>query len=136
MMRDEGAVDAGFDREILGELRELAVGEEPSFLSDLLDSYVKESRGRLLQLREAARRGDRRSLLSLAHALKGSSANLGASHLAKLSSGLEMDLRRVLAADGADADGGEARWADAVEQIAAEFERVSRKLGVLLGVDR
>jgi len=132
MMRNDAA-DNGFDPELLEELRDLAAGEDPGFLSELLASYLKEGRQRVQQLREAVRQGDRRTLLTVSHALKGSSANVGASRLAKLSGGLETELRKSLA-DGAGVDGSE-RWPASVEQIAAEFERASGMLGELLGVD-
>src|SRR5213079_2079021 len=90
------AEDSGVDEVLLGELRELAVGEGPTFLADLFESFPNEARLRVQGLQDAAARGDRRALLQLAHALKGSSANRGASRLAKLCGVLEVETRQAL----------------------------------------
>jgi CheY-like chemotaxis protein/HPt (histidine-containing phosphotransfer) domain-containing protein len=127
------AADPGIDAGMVGELRALAEGEDPAFLADLLRSFVTEGRRRVQALRETAAGDDRRGLMQLAHALKGSAANLGACGLARLSGRLEADLRMALQSD-APAAGSAVGWPGRVEEVAAELDRVCPRLEALFGV--
>lgn len=62
-------------------------------LDELLQEYLKDSRRLLQELEEVAGLGDQERLSSLAHALKGSSGNLGVSQVYRLSEALEQDAR-------------------------------------------
>jgi CheY-like chemotaxis protein/HPt (histidine-containing phosphotransfer) domain-containing protein len=130
---DPAAGDPGVDPELVAELRELAEGEGPAFLTGLLGSFVAEGRKRVEALRETVKGDDRRAVLQLAHALKGSAANLGACRLASLSGGLEAAARKSIEAD-AGGTGSAAPWTGCVEEIAAEFDRVCPRLEVLFGI--
>ncbi len=65
------------DGKRLAELRELARDEEPHWLSELVHMYVADAENRITSMREAAAAGQAAEVGRLAHALKGSSRNLG-----------------------------------------------------------
>ena len=83
---DEGEV---LDMAVLAELREL--GEEcgPTFFPDLVNTYVGCGREYVLELETALADKDSEGLRKMAHALKGSSANLGVLRVAELARKLE-----------------------------------------------
>jgi len=62
-------------------------------LDELLQEYLNDSQRLLGELVEAAAQGDMERLTSLAHALKGSSGNLGVSLVYRVSEALEQDAR-------------------------------------------
>jgi signal transduction histidine kinase/CheY-like chemotaxis protein len=128
--------DPGVDEALLAELRELGAGEEARFLDDLLDAFVRENTERVRALHEALDRDDVAAVRRLAHALKGSTANIGACRLSMLAGGLEAEGR--LATDSrvtAPVSVGH-RWGDRVAEIAAELDRVIPSLAARLGVER
>jgi HPt (histidine-containing phosphotransfer) domain-containing protein len=62
-------------------------------LDELLQEYLSDSQQLVQELIVAAGQGDTEKLISLAHALKGSSGNLGVSHVYHISQALEQDAR-------------------------------------------
>jgi two-component system, sensor histidine kinase and response regulator len=109
---------AAVNAEALDRLRELSDGDALSFLKDLLGTYQNDTTQRLTVLRAACAAADAGGLRRAAHAIKGSSLNVGALHLADLCQQVEL-----LAESGAlDAIAG------LVTQIGQEFERVKAAL--------
>ena len=77
------------DPAVLASLRELCGEDDPQFLDRLLKQFLHEAREGLAALGEAFEREDASALTRAAHALKGSSGNVGALRLAELCAGLE-----------------------------------------------
>ncbi|MFY9555862.1 MAG: response regulator, partial [Blastocatellia bacterium] len=112
---DSGPMDSPgiVDARVIAELREL---ESPNsgFFNQLIDLFIAETPDRLSAMRDKLREGNPDALASEAHALKGSSANLGASRMAALCEILEEQGR-----------GGSIAGAPAlVSVLEEEFERV------------
>jgi signal transduction histidine kinase/DNA-binding NarL/FixJ family response regulator len=61
----------------------------PELLADLAEIFVQDTERRLNELSEASHRGDSEALARGAHAVKGSSGNMGAARLAELAAVLE-----------------------------------------------
>ncbi len=70
-----------WDRNKLAELQELT-GGDPAWVSELLETYVADTRARLVELREAVRAGSVPRVQRAAHGIKGSSGNVGAVRMA------------------------------------------------------
>jgi CheY-like chemotaxis protein len=66
------------DRSVLAALRELQHEGEPDVLGELIELFLADAPPRLVALREAAEAGDARTVVEIAHALKGSCSNMGA----------------------------------------------------------
>ncbi|MBI5393822.1 MAG: response regulator [Verrucomicrobia bacterium] len=96
------------------QLRALGDDGNPGFLTDLFRTYQQDAASRLPALREAAEKNDVAKLKQAAHALKGSSVNLGARRLAGLCARLE-----TLASDGSTTGA-----ADLIAQVEQELQRV------------
>lgn len=77
------------DRGVIAELRELQSSEESDFLAHLIDLFTADAPARLGAMREALARADSERVTHEAHALKGSSAHLGATRMAALCEILE-----------------------------------------------
>lgn len=75
------------DQSIFSQVKELAPNNE--FLYNLFDNFVADSRQILIGMQEAAESGDITGYRTLAHALKGSSLNLGLLELSSLASDSE-----------------------------------------------
>jgi len=114
---------AALDADRIAMLRELDDGDG-MLLASIVDEFVAGAQRNLDDLREAVAEGDPEAVERAAHALKGASANLGATQLADLSGHLEA-LGRARALGGA---------APAVEDIEREFERVRAALARVLTV--
>ncbi len=100
------------DLSVLAMLAEMADGGK-EFVRGLVRTFITDSEARLAALREAIATGNSEQVERTAHALKGSSANMGAAHMASLAgllqtAGKEKKLR----------DAGET-----AAQLADEFER-------------
>jgi two-component system sensor histidine kinase/response regulator len=97
-------LDQPRDAEIISVLRlkDLAeLGEEASWFETLLHRYLEDARTRIAALRKAVEEGDAAAVAELAHALKGSSANVGATGMRDASIVLQ-DLGRAKALQGAE----------------------------------
>ncbi|MCX6899578.1 MAG: response regulator [Verrucomicrobia bacterium] len=106
------------DAEAIARLRELSEGDPQEFLKDLLGTYITDTSKRLIALQKNAADGNARELMRAAHAIKGSSLNVGANLLADYCQQVE-----EIAATGS-LDG----TAKLVAQIEREFERVKTEL--------
>jgi two-component system, sensor histidine kinase and response regulator len=79
-----GAVDRGaspddsIDRSVLAGLRELQAEGEPDIVAELAEMFLEDVPIRLTELRDAVEIGDGHLVERVAHALKGSSAAIGA----------------------------------------------------------
>lgn len=98
---DPGAVDSPFDKSIFDNLRYLSGEEDQQMFVQLIAMFEAQLTSSLERMRAARSVSDTKTLLSIAHALRGSSGNLGATRLADLCSRLEAELRNASVA-GAD----------------------------------
>ena len=90
MKRDPSA--SPLDRRVVDQLLMLSA-DQPGFMDELLATYERTATGHIADLRSAVRRGDHESVASSAHALKGSSRNVGAAGPGALADVLERDAR-------------------------------------------
>jgi len=106
------------DPEVIAGIRELQGEDGVDLLTELIDMFARDVPRRLADLRRAVEGDDTVAVLNGAHSLKGSSASLGATHLAVLCGQLEQ-CGRTRRLDGA---------ADLLADVAREFERVRAAL--------
>jgi CheY-like chemotaxis protein len=90
------------DASVIAELRELQSSTNPDFLNHVIDLFIEETPHRLAAMEEALARENTEALAHEAHALKGSSAHLGASRMDALCEIFE-DQGRAGSIDGAPA---------------------------------
>jgi HPt (histidine-containing phosphotransfer) domain-containing protein len=107
------------DPVVFARLREIT-GDDPDFLAELVDTYLKDGDAQVRALQEA-QAGDLAGLVRPAHSLKSSSASIGAMALAERCRTLEADAR---AGQVDDVDG-------AVAAIAEEFGAVASELATM-----
>ncbi len=98
------------DQQVLAQLRELENAEDPNLLSRILKLYLSESPKLFDKLKQAVQQKDKREIELSAHALKSSSANIGATTLAGLCVEIHLAVR--------------ASDVDRVSQVFAEAETV------------
>ena len=103
------------DRNVLASLRELG---DQELLSELAELFLEDVPPKLQALREAIGGGDATSVESVAHALKGSSGNMGALRMSTISTDLQ----------DAGRSGELERALVLVERLEAEFGRVRSAL--------
>ncbi len=106
------------DLETLAGFRELQDGDAPDIVGELIDLYLKDSKRRFSEIERALGRADAPALTDAAHALKGSSLNLGARPLGDL-------CRRI---EEACSQGSIGTAAGLVLKLEQELSRVSRAL--------
>jgi len=82
-------LDEVVDRVVLDRLRTLESAGSPGLVEKLLDSFLEDTPRQLADLLHAAQAGDAARLTKLAHKLKGSVANLGASGMVRVCTELE-----------------------------------------------
>jgi HPt (histidine-containing phosphotransfer) domain-containing protein len=102
-------------------LVEMVGSDSPEVLVDLLDTYLVESAGLVVAIREGLDSGQANNMLRPSHSLKSSSASIGAMRLSKLCADLEAYLRGSLP---------DLNVPGQVEQIENEFARVEAALVV------
>lgn len=105
------------DRGVFGQLRE-SVGDDPEFLAELVDEFVRDAPVQLGLLRAAATSGDATDARRAAHTLKGNSRTFGATHLASLCEDAETAAR----------DGDLTGVLSHLDAIDSEWRRVSAEL--------
>jgi CheY-like chemotaxis protein/HPt (histidine-containing phosphotransfer) domain-containing protein len=66
------------DRAQFDHLCDLQDDDDPEFIRDLVDLFLAETPRRLLEIARACKAGDARTMMQLAHTVKGASANFGA----------------------------------------------------------
>jgi HPt (histidine-containing phosphotransfer) domain-containing protein len=115
------AAQAAIDETAFSVLYETMGDDAP----ELVEIFFETARDRLQGLRSAVERDDTQAIMQLAHALKGSSAHVGALPLSELCKGLEMQGRSENVKDGA-------AWLDILEQ---EYHRVEGELMRRLGTE-
>ena len=91
---------------------------------DLIQVYFTDSRQRITDLRSAQQKDDNANGYEIAHALKGASANLGATQLMHLSGQLQEACRERLIGDNAEL----------IEAVAAALQRVEQEIKLRLGL--
>jgi PAS domain S-box-containing protein len=77
------------DPDKIAELKELALGADPGWLESLVHRFLEDAADRLEKLRVAYRNNDAKTVGEVAHALKGSSATMGASQMKQLAERLQ-----------------------------------------------
>jgi HPt (histidine-containing phosphotransfer) domain-containing protein len=117
---DQDATLAVLDQEVLDNLRDLPGDDGGNLLDELITLFAQEAPPRIAQLRSALLEGEAKRVMQVAHSLKGSSANLGATCMAGLCNDLE---RR--GHDG-NLDGG----LQVHDQLTREYERVQMALAL------
>ena len=105
---------AVLDEQALVQLRQLQQPGGPDLVSKVIGIYLDSSRSLTEKLRTALTAGDASGVREAAHALKSSSANVGATALAELARRLEM-MGREASLDGA---------MPLLEQMLGEYQRV------------
>lgn len=91
---------------------------------DLIQVYFTDSQQRITDLRDAQQKDDNANGYEIAHALKGASANLGATQLMHLSGQLQEACRERLIAE----------QAQLIEAVAAALQRVEQEIKLRLGL--
>ncbi|HEV7681326.1 MAG TPA: Hpt domain-containing protein [Pyrinomonadaceae bacterium] len=84
-----GAAGGVISRAVLEGLRKLQQPGEPDFVMELIDLFLHDTEANLRALRGALLRNNATEVRHLAHLMKGSSANIGASRMAALYEELE-----------------------------------------------
>ena len=112
---DEIINDEQFD-----DMRELL---EEDFV-DLIQVFFTDSHERIVKLKRAQQEEDNVNGYELAHALKGASANLGATRLTRLSSQLQEACRERLISD----------QAQLIEKVAAVLQQTEQEIKQRLGL--
>jgi HPt (histidine-containing phosphotransfer) domain-containing protein len=108
---------ASLNPEGLARLRR-TVGEDPSVLAELIDTFLADAPRLLADLRQALDRGDTAGVRLAAHSLKSNGAAFGAQAFADLCKEMEA-VGKAGVLDGAD---------QLLTQIEAEYERVNAAL--------
>jgi PAS domain S-box-containing protein len=111
-------VGAALDRGVLATLHELEQRNQPGLLTRLMTLYLEETPAQLAALQEAVAQEDAARVEQVAHGLKDSSAQLGATRMAGLSAGLQQA--------GARQELG--RATAQVDELVSEFIRVRAAL--------
>jgi HPt (histidine-containing phosphotransfer) domain-containing protein len=73
----------------IASLRELQGDDDPEFLKDLIETFFEETNEQLVNLEQAVAQQNAVGLQRIAHALKSSSANVGAVLVSKLCKDME-----------------------------------------------
>jgi CheY-like chemotaxis protein len=115
----DGGASGTLDADRIAELVRLQTPARPHFVRDLVARFIADSAPLLIMLRTAASSADTERLREAAHALKGSSRNLGAKPLSALCESLERSA----------AEGKLEGSAELVAKIADELARAQRELG-------
>jgi HPt (histidine-containing phosphotransfer) domain-containing protein len=85
----DGEEDASLDEHVLGALRQLQEAGEPDIFEELIGLYLRDTPTKLVALWEAVEAGRADTVKTIAHTLKGSSANMGAPRMTAGCSELE-----------------------------------------------
>lgn len=104
----------------MAELREMDEPGQPSFLVEMIELFLADAPRRITQIGAAARGGDLETVISAAHAFKGSAASIGGLALYRRCHALEACAR---AGDAAGVRG-------AAEGLDQEYSRLASRLEV------
>ena len=116
------------DQESFGALQELAGDDDPDLISELIGLFIEDASDRMAQIESALGAEDVQSIGAAAHALKSSSANIGALAFSKACAALEMKVRRPDQAAEQD-------LSSLVHRAVTMYGEVRTALGVLLASD-
>ena len=108
-----------FDRSAIQKLRRF-FADDPGFVPELLNTYLRDTSAAVAEFREAVQGGDLERVRQLAHKLRGSSANIGATGIANICEEMERAIE-------SDKGSGLDRQMRALQQ---EFQRVSSHLAI------
>lgn len=97
----DGATHDVVDMDVLRSYEDIQGEGEPDLIVELINLYLKDVTVKLASIQEAVAEGDAGSLSRAAHGLKGSSASIGAFHVAALCEELEHGSRVDLAEQAA-----------------------------------
>ncbi|WP_296243783.1 MULTISPECIES: Hpt domain-containing protein [unclassified Psychrobacter] len=112
--------DEIIDTEQFEDMRDLL---EEDFV-DLIQVYFTDSHERIAKLRHTQQDEDNANGYEIAHALKGASANLGATQLTRLSSQLQEACRERLIGE----------QAELIEEVSAALHRAEQEIKQRLGL--
>lgn len=98
---DTSGSDSPFDKSTFDNLRYLSGEEDQQMFVQLIAMFEAQLTSSLERMRAARSVSDTKTLLGIAHSLRGSSGNVGATRLADLCSQLEAELHNASVA-GAD----------------------------------
>lgn len=84
-------MDNLLNMETLAALREFDEPGKKDFITEIVDAYLNDTAARIKSLWETQKAGDVLALSKVAHAIKGSSLNVGADALAALMKVIEME---------------------------------------------
>ena len=87
--------EPALNMELIAELRSLAEPGGPDPLTEVIDLYVSNAPRLIRSMEQSLDARDLKALAASAHALKGSSANLGAEKLSKLAGTIETGARQI-----------------------------------------
>ncbi len=106
------------DQAVIASLRELG---DSDLLSELAEMFLEEVPGQLGVMREAMEKGDAETVKRIAHTLKGSSGNMGATRMSRLC----LDLENA-------GESNDLPAAALLETLEEEFDRVRAELSALV----
>jgi PAS domain S-box-containing protein len=112
------SASSALNAEVVARLRSLAEATDPSLITQIFTSFLRDGAERVDALKEALAGRDMEFLYKTAHAIKGASANIGAHSMADMAQKLE------LAGKAGDMSGA----VTLTEQIEMEFGRVRREI--------
>jgi two-component system sensor histidine kinase/response regulator len=115
------SISSALNVEVVARLRSLAEATDPSLITQIFTSFLRDGAERINALGEALDGRDAELLCKTAHTIKGASANIGAHFMADVAQKLEL-VGKTGNMSGAVA---------LVEQIEMEFERVKREIAQL-----
>lgn len=116
--RRPGGDGHGVDRSFLDALAKLAPPDNPAAIVAIVDLFLRDAPTRVTRMKDAATAGDFKTLSTVAHSLKSSSASLGARSLAALCAEIES-----LGSGGAAGDSKD-RLGSLVTSVIEEWSRV------------
>jgi HPt (histidine-containing phosphotransfer) domain-containing protein len=112
-MAESEAIDRAALQDLLA-----TTGGDPSFLAELIDTFVEDTTTLLVAMRQALATGNAEKLRRAAHSVKSNSASFGALTLATLCKELE-EMARTGALDGVAAR---------MARVEAEYEKIKGAL--------
>jgi CheY-like chemotaxis protein/HPt (histidine-containing phosphotransfer) domain-containing protein len=116
------STSSALSSEVVESLRALAQATEPALFNQMFASFLSDSAERISILRSAANATDAERLQVTAHAMKGASANVGATHMAEIARQLE-SLGRASSVTGAIA---------LIEAMESEFGRAKNEINAIM----
>jgi HPt (histidine-containing phosphotransfer) domain-containing protein len=112
------------DHRVLAALSQ-ATGDDPAFLAELIDTFLRDTPALLETLRGALDQADAQQLRRAAHTLKSNGRVFGATTLAELCQQLEAIVKKETLAQAED---GYLRAAELLGRIEGEYASVERAL--------